>query len=117
MTDSTPSARTEPTVPEGSAADGSAPALDDRVAVLTDRRGALKLAGVVVGAGALAACSSPPVPSAGGGAAGGGGAGGGAAGGGAAGGGGAGGGGAGGRAPPAAPPPHVPGGGGEGLSH
>ncbi|GAA3708956.1 Rieske (2Fe-2S) protein [Terrabacter ginsenosidimutans] len=36
--------------------------LSERVAVLTDRRGVLKLAGVVVGAGALAACSSPPVP-------------------------------------------------------
>lgn len=31
---------------------------------LTDRRGVLRVAGVVVGAGALAACSSPPVPSA-----------------------------------------------------
>lgn len=29
----------------------------------TDRRGILKVAGVVVGAGALAACSSPTVPS------------------------------------------------------
>jgi len=36
--------------------------LSERVAGLTDRRGVLKLAGVVVGAGALAACSSPPVP-------------------------------------------------------
>ncbi|NUQ32417.1 MAG: Rieske (2Fe-2S) protein [Terrabacter sp.] len=34
------------------------------MAALTDRRGVLKVAGVVVGAGALAACSSPPVPSA-----------------------------------------------------
>ncbi|GAA2744262.1 hypothetical protein GCM10009868_21240 [Terrabacter aerolatus] len=44
----------------------STPALDERVARLTDRRGVLKAAGVVgvaVGAGALAACSSPPVPS------------------------------------------------------
>ena len=36
--------------------------LSERVAGLTDRRGVLKLAGVVAGAGALAACSSPPVP-------------------------------------------------------
>lgn len=47
-----------------------APALDEtlvaRVAGLTDRRGLLKVAGVVLGAGALAACSSPPVPSDGG---------------------------------------------------
>ncbi len=35
-----------------------------RVARLTDRRGVLRAAGVVVGAGALAACSSPPVPEA-----------------------------------------------------
>ncbi|MEW1953688.1 Rieske (2Fe-2S) protein [Terrabacter sp. NPDC080008] len=38
----------------------------DRVAGLTDRRSLLKIAGVtglVVGAGTLAACSSPPVPS------------------------------------------------------
>lgn len=44
----------------------STPALDERVARLTDRRGLLKAAGVVsvaLGAGALAACSSPPVPS------------------------------------------------------
>ena len=39
--------------------------LHERVADLTDRRGVLKVVGVVVGAGALAACSSPtaaPVP-------------------------------------------------------
>lgn len=34
----------------------------DRISALTDRRNVLKVAGVVVGAGALAACSSPPVP-------------------------------------------------------
>lgn len=32
--------------------------------MLTDRRGVLRVAGVVVGAGALAACSSPPLPTA-----------------------------------------------------
>ena len=37
---------------------------DRHAAALADRRGVLKVAGVVVGAGALAACSSPPVPSA-----------------------------------------------------
>jgi Rieske Fe-S protein len=34
----------------------------ERVARLTDRRGVLRAAVVVAGAGALAACSSPPVP-------------------------------------------------------
>ncbi|KRB45771.1 hypothetical protein ASD90_13200 [Terrabacter sp. Root181] len=34
------------------------------MSLLTDRRGVLRVAGVVVGAGALAACSSPPVPTA-----------------------------------------------------
>ncbi|WP_374968963.1 Rieske (2Fe-2S) protein [Terrabacter sp. BE26] len=42
--------------------------LAERVAGFTDRRGVLKLAGVAAGAGVLAACSSPPVPSGGGGA-------------------------------------------------
>ena len=44
--------------------DGSGDRSSDRVAALTDRRGVLKVAGVVIGAGALAACSSPPVPDA-----------------------------------------------------
>ena len=48
---------------EQAPADGSSNRSADRVA-LTDRRGVLKVAGVVVGAGALAACSSPPVPDA-----------------------------------------------------
>ena len=37
--------------------------LPERVARLTDRRGVLRAAVGVAGAGALAACSSPPVPS------------------------------------------------------
>lgn len=37
---------------------------DHLAALLPDRRGVLKAAGVVAGAGALAACSSPPVPTA-----------------------------------------------------
>ncbi|GAA2477806.1 Rieske (2Fe-2S) protein [Terrabacter carboxydivorans] len=58
----------DPTQPTSSArVPAGTPALDERVALLTDRRGLLKAAGVagvaVVGAGALAACSSPPVPS------------------------------------------------------
>jgi Rieske Fe-S protein len=71
MTERTHSSPTEPTSststsdrPSTSTAE---PSLDDRVSVLTDRRGVLRVAGVagiVVGAGALAACSSPPVPSA-----------------------------------------------------
>jgi len=40
------------------------PSLGDRISLLTDRRGVLRVAGVVLGAGALAACSSPPVPTA-----------------------------------------------------
>ncbi len=36
--------------------------LEPRVSALTGRRGVLRMAGVVAGAGALAACSSPPVP-------------------------------------------------------
>lgn len=43
---------------------GSSRAASERVAALTDRRGVLKVAGIVVGAGALAACSSPAVPTA-----------------------------------------------------
>jgi nitrite reductase/ring-hydroxylating ferredoxin subunit len=49
MTQRSPSRTTEPT---------------ERVAQLTDRRGLLQAAVVVAGAGALAACSSPPVPEA-----------------------------------------------------
>ncbi|MCU1537361.1 MAG: Rieske (2Fe-2S) iron-sulfur domain [Humibacillus sp.] len=58
MTEPTPSPRTD-------GFDTDRPATtSERVAALTGRRGVLKVAGVVVGAGALAACSSPPVPSA-----------------------------------------------------
>ncbi len=42
----------------------SEPTTAEQVARLTDRRGVLRVAGVVAGAGALAACSSPPVPEA-----------------------------------------------------
>ncbi|HET8989062.1 MAG TPA: Rieske (2Fe-2S) protein [Humibacillus sp.] len=38
------------------------PRVAERVARLTDRRGVLRAAVVVAGAGALAACSSPPIP-------------------------------------------------------
>lgn len=65
MTEGTHSRTTEPHQPNRSTA-ATDRTLDERVAVLTDRRGVLKAAGVVgvaVGAGALAACSSPPVPS------------------------------------------------------
>ncbi|HSU73752.1 MAG TPA: Rieske (2Fe-2S) protein [Terrabacter sp.] len=58
--------------------EGLTEGLSVRVAGLTDRRGVLKLAGVAAGAGVLAACSSPPVPSGNGAAAPAGGAGGGA---------------------------------------
>jgi nitrite reductase/ring-hydroxylating ferredoxin subunit len=64
MTQGSPADPTQPTSSPDTAT--TAPSLDERVAVLTDRRGVLKAAGVVgvaVGAGALAACSSPPVPS------------------------------------------------------
>lgn len=59
---------TPDTRPTESTRSAAAPeqALAARVAGLTDRRDLLKVAGVVVGAGALAACSSPPVPSGGG---------------------------------------------------
>lgn len=64
MTQGSPADPTQPTSSPDTAT--TAASLDERVAVLTDRRGVLKAAGVVgvaVGAGALAACSSPPVPS------------------------------------------------------
>ena len=70
MTEGTHSGATEPTggtsisthALEHGPDHGPDHGLSERVAGLTDRRGVLKLAGVVVGAGALAACSSPPVP-------------------------------------------------------
>ncbi|GAB3882614.1 Rieske (2Fe-2S) protein [Terrabacter terrigena] len=52
-----------PLEPIDGSTDAHTGAADHRVTGLTDRRGVLKVAGVV-GAGALAACSSPPVPSA-----------------------------------------------------
>lgn len=58
---STTDATTDTTTDSTSATE---PSLGDRISVLTDRRGVLRVAGVVVGAGALAACSSPPVPTA-----------------------------------------------------
>ena len=66
MTQGSPADPTQPTSSPDTATSAPASVLDERVAVLTDRRGVLKVAGVVgvaVGAGALAACSSPPVPS------------------------------------------------------
>ena len=73
MTERTHSSTTEPTsststsdtssTPSALPSTGAAePSLADRISVLTDRRGVLRVAGVVLGAGALAACSSPPVP-------------------------------------------------------
>ena len=70
MTEGTHSGATEPTggtsisthALEHGPDHGPDHGLSERVAGLADRRGVLKLAGVVVGAGALAACSSPPVP-------------------------------------------------------
>ncbi|TQM58236.1 Rieske (2Fe-2S) protein [Humibacillus xanthopallidus] len=53
MTERTHSRTTEPTAH-----------ISERIAQLTDRRGVLRAAVVVAGAGALAACSSPPVPEA-----------------------------------------------------
>jgi nitrite reductase/ring-hydroxylating ferredoxin subunit len=50
--------------PSDGTPDTSADEGHQHVPALADRRGVLKAAGVVVGAGALAACSSPPVPSA-----------------------------------------------------
>ncbi|WP_082622985.1 Rieske (2Fe-2S) protein [Terrabacter sp. Root85] len=72
-TSSTSTSDTPPTTPSDLPAAGPStgpstgtaePSLGDRISVLTDRRGVLRVAGVVVGAGALAACSSPPVPTA-----------------------------------------------------
>jgi len=64
-TSSTSTSDTSPTTPSALPSAGPAePSLGDRISVLTDRRGVLRVAGVVVGAGALAACSSPPVPTA-----------------------------------------------------
>ncbi len=71
MTERTHSSTTEPTsststsVTSGrDAGRASEHPPGDRVSHVTDRRGVLRVAGVVVGAGALAACSSPPVPTA-----------------------------------------------------
>ena len=67
MTQRPPSRTTEPTStsPDTSAdAHPQRVALTERVAHLTDRRGVLRAAVVAAGAGALAACTSPPVPEA-----------------------------------------------------
>lgn len=65
MTQRTHSSSTEPISTSTSpASDPPDSLLTERVARLTDRRGVLRAAGVVAGAGALAACSSPPVPDA-----------------------------------------------------
>ncbi|WP_082588712.1 Rieske (2Fe-2S) protein [Terrabacter sp. Root181] len=67
MTRRTHSSTTEPTSSTSTSDTPSTspePRLGDRISLLTDRRGVLRVAGVVVGAGALAACSSPPVPTA-----------------------------------------------------
>ncbi len=74
MTERTHSSTTEPTTSTSLPAEsGTRESSQDRgdtrdaaarVARLTGRRGVLRAAGVVVGAGALAACSSPPVPEA-----------------------------------------------------
>jgi nitrite reductase/ring-hydroxylating ferredoxin subunit len=60
MTERTHSSTPEPT--SGASTSSSSVHLTERVAVLTDRRRVLTFAGVAVGAGALAACSSPTVP-------------------------------------------------------
>ena len=70
MTERTHSSPTEPptstqsthSIPSPSTSAPAATHLTERVAALADRRGLLKVAGVVVGAGVLAACSSPAVP-------------------------------------------------------
>jgi nitrite reductase/ring-hydroxylating ferredoxin subunit len=64
MTERTHSSTTEPTTSTSLPDDSAETDTAARVARLTDRRGVLRAAGVVVGAGALAACSSPPVPEA-----------------------------------------------------
>jgi nitrite reductase/ring-hydroxylating ferredoxin subunit len=67
MTQRTHSSATEPTSSTSTSDTPSTspePRLGDRISLLPDRRGVLRVAGVVVGAGALAACSSPPVPTA-----------------------------------------------------
>jgi nitrite reductase/ring-hydroxylating ferredoxin subunit len=70
MTEGTHSSTTEPSnstsgsTATSPAGDQSDSLLAEGVARLTDRRGILRAAGVVAGAGALAACSSPPVPGA-----------------------------------------------------
>jgi nitrite reductase/ring-hydroxylating ferredoxin subunit len=67
MTQRTHSSTTEPTSSTSTSDTPSTspePSLGDRISLFTDRRGILRVAGVVVGAGALAACSSPPVPTA-----------------------------------------------------
>ncbi len=60
------SSHAEPSVPAEATGSGE-PALrradvEARVSALTGRRGVLRMAGAVAGAGVLAACSSPPVP-------------------------------------------------------
>jgi nitrite reductase/ring-hydroxylating ferredoxin subunit len=67
-TSPSPTSSTTPSTPASTIPSGLAePSRDDRISVLTDRRGILRVAGVagvLVGAGALSACSSPPVPTA-----------------------------------------------------
>ncbi|CAN7404804.1 Rieske (2Fe-2S) protein [Terrabacter sp. LjRoot27] len=63
-TSTSDSRSTSPSTTSPSTTSTAEPSLGDRISVLTDRRGVLRVAGVVVGAGALAACSSPPVPTA-----------------------------------------------------
>ena len=60
----TPSAGTSGGTSGTASTGATEPSLGDRVSLHTDRRSVLRVAGVVVGAGALAACSSPPVPTA-----------------------------------------------------
>jgi nitrite reductase/ring-hydroxylating ferredoxin subunit len=64
MTERTHSSTAEPTTSPSVPAERTDADTAARVARLTDRRGVLRAAGVVVGAGALAACSSPAVPEA-----------------------------------------------------
>ena len=64
MTQRTHSSTAEPTTSPSVPAKRTDADSAARVARLTDRRGVLRAAGVVVGAGALAACSSPAVPEA-----------------------------------------------------
>ena len=61
MTEPTPSSTTEPD--DTSTSDASIERLTGRAGFIADRRSILRVGGFALCAGALAACSSPPVPS------------------------------------------------------